>query len=187
MTSRRQMRANHQNSSKSTGPKTTGGKLRSSRNALKHGLTAKRAWLLPHESWRDFNAFWRRMVTAFDPKDAIDGQVVERAIGLLWRLRRVPEIEAWLYRWHRDRLKVMDDEHFKAQRPGMMRPDGIQFYPPARIFVGMFENDGLSKLNRYEICLDRQLMATFKLLNEIREARGSALLPLPPTPKPSND
>jgi hypothetical protein len=39
MTSERQMKANRRNAKRSTGPRTTGGKTRSSRNALRHGLS----------------------------------------------------------------------------------------------------------------------------------------------------
>ena len=39
MTSHRKLAANKQNASKSTGPRTQVGKLRSSRNSLKHGLS----------------------------------------------------------------------------------------------------------------------------------------------------
>ncbi|MCJ9706005.1 hypothetical protein [Bradyrhizobium sp. SHOUNA76] len=38
MTSVRQIEANRRNATRSTGPKTAGGKTRSSRNALRHGL-----------------------------------------------------------------------------------------------------------------------------------------------------
>lgn len=38
MTSIRQIKANRANATRSTGPKTAGGKTRSSRNALRHGL-----------------------------------------------------------------------------------------------------------------------------------------------------
>ncbi|MGX1166135.1 hypothetical protein AB7M16_002401 [Bradyrhizobium sp. USDA 372] len=38
MTSIRQIEANRSNAKRSTGPKTAGGKMRSSRNALRHGL-----------------------------------------------------------------------------------------------------------------------------------------------------
>jgi hypothetical protein len=40
MASERQIAANRANAKRSTGPKTAAGKLRSSRNALKHGLSA---------------------------------------------------------------------------------------------------------------------------------------------------
>src|SRR5689334_21446643 len=40
MASERQRAANRANAKRSTGPKTPAGKLRSSRNALKHGLSA---------------------------------------------------------------------------------------------------------------------------------------------------
>ena len=41
MTSFRQIEANRRNARQSTGPKTPGGKQRSRRNAMRHGLTAE--------------------------------------------------------------------------------------------------------------------------------------------------
>lgn len=41
MASERQIRANRANATKSTGPKTLNGKTVSSRNAVRHGLTAQ--------------------------------------------------------------------------------------------------------------------------------------------------
>ena len=55
MTSERQIVANRANAQASTGPKTDAGKARSSRNALKHGATAK--YLLPGESAQEFGQF----------------------------------------------------------------------------------------------------------------------------------
>jgi len=39
MATEKQLRANRENAKKSTGPKTAGGRARSSRNALSHGLS----------------------------------------------------------------------------------------------------------------------------------------------------
>jgi hypothetical protein len=39
MATERQLRANRENAKQSTGPKTAGGRARSSRNALSHGLS----------------------------------------------------------------------------------------------------------------------------------------------------
>jgi hypothetical protein len=61
MASRRQITANRRNARKSTGPRTSAGKLRSRRNALKHGLTAETV-VTVFENRNDYAAFERLMV-----------------------------------------------------------------------------------------------------------------------------
>ena len=53
MATARQVAANRRNALRSTGPRTAAGKLASSQNALRHGLTARRAFV-PDEDAREF-------------------------------------------------------------------------------------------------------------------------------------
>jgi hypothetical protein len=53
MASERQIAANRQNAKRSRGPKTEHGKARSSRNALRHGFSARK-YLLAGESWEEY-------------------------------------------------------------------------------------------------------------------------------------
>jgi hypothetical protein len=61
MTTEKQNEANRINAQKSTGPRTDEGKQRSSQNALKHGLLAKRS-VIPGEDPAEFDA----LVTWFE-------------------------------------------------------------------------------------------------------------------------
>ena len=58
MTSLRQIESNRRNALRSTGPKTEAGKQRSSKNAVRHGLTAETV-IEPFEDPEDYKAFRR--------------------------------------------------------------------------------------------------------------------------------
>jgi hypothetical protein len=96
MSTERQIDANRRNSQLSTGPRTAEGKSRVGRNALKHGLTA-RLVVLPHENPREFNAFRRDLLRYLGPQSAFEELLAENIVIDLWRLRRVPVLEATLY------------------------------------------------------------------------------------------
>jgi hypothetical protein len=66
MTSLRQIEANRRNVLKGTGPRTEGGKKRSRRNAIRHGLTAESV-IGVLEDPKDYRAF-ERSVTAGTPR-----------------------------------------------------------------------------------------------------------------------
>jgi hypothetical protein len=93
MATRKQIEANRRNARKSTGPRTSAGRAVSSRNALRHGLTAFQI-IIPGESAVEFNAFYQERYEALAPVDPVGEGMVERIITLEWRLRRVYRVEA---------------------------------------------------------------------------------------------
>lgn len=96
MASRHQITANRRNARKSTGPRTSTGKLRSRSNALKHGLTAETV-ITVFENGKDYEAFERAMMRDYAPRSAIEQELVARLASLLWRLRRATAIETGLF------------------------------------------------------------------------------------------
>jgi len=92
MTSLRQIAANRRNASKSTGPTTESGKLRSRCNALRHGLTAETV-IGTLEDAEDYKAFEGAIAADYDAQSAVERELVLRLAGLLWRLRRATSIE----------------------------------------------------------------------------------------------
>jgi hypothetical protein len=82
-----QIRANQQNSLKSTGPKTPEGKERSRANALKHGLTGEGVALTAEDT-----AEVERMFVAFEadfrPSDEMGRALVRRAAVCMVRMER---------------------------------------------------------------------------------------------------
>ena len=93
MTTEKQKRANQANARQSTGPRTADGKARSKLNAFKHGLTAATP-VLPDEDPAAFEAFRQQLWDDYQPMTGTEGVLVEELTGVLWRLRRVPSVEA---------------------------------------------------------------------------------------------
>jgi hypothetical protein len=93
LTTKKQKEANQANAQKSTGPRTADGKSRSALNALKHGLTAHTS-VLPDEDPAVFEAFRQQLWDDYQPMTGTEGALVEELVGVLWRLRRIPSVEA---------------------------------------------------------------------------------------------
>src|SRR5262245_32129954 len=93
MVSKRQLEANRLNARRSSGPRTQEGKRRARMNALKHGLTAK-SIVIGDEDPKEFEDLRAKLEHDLQPRTALEGELFERLAGLLWRLRRVPAIEA---------------------------------------------------------------------------------------------
>jgi hypothetical protein len=91
--SKAQIKANRQNAKRSTGPKSTQGKLNVSQNAITHGIFAASP-LLPHENAEEFKALCMSVADVYPPVDAIAASLVERIILAIWRQKRLRIAEA---------------------------------------------------------------------------------------------
>jgi len=91
----KQINANRKNALLSKGPKTDLGKLNSSKNSLKHGLTAKQ--LVIGEDLKEFEKYRDHMIEALKPEGILEEQVVFKIIEVGFRIRRIGGIEAGIY------------------------------------------------------------------------------------------
>ena len=91
----KQINANRKNALLSKGPKSDLGKLTSSKNSLKHGLTAKQ--LVIGESFKEFEKYRDQMIDELKPEGILEEQVVFMIIDVGFRLRRIGGIEAGIY------------------------------------------------------------------------------------------
>ncbi len=85
--------ANQANAQRSTGPRTEQGKATSSRNALRHGLTAVTV-LVPGEDPAEYEALSSGMYADFNPLNTTETAFVQDLIDLQWRLRRASRYES---------------------------------------------------------------------------------------------
>ena len=116
----KQINANRKNALLSKGPKTDLGKLNSSKNSLKHGLTAKQ--LVIGENLKEFEQYRDQMIEALKPVGILQEQVVFKIIDVGFRLRRIGGIEAGIYNQEilhheidEDKLKMADKIEFKEE------------------------------------------------------------------------
>lgn len=97
--SQRRIEANRRNSTKSTGPKTPGGKAVSRMNALKHGLRAEQVVLDIDgknfgEFLREYEELRLQFWNHYEPVGPLEAELVDRIVSLSWRIRRIPTAEA---------------------------------------------------------------------------------------------
>ena len=142
--------ANRLNAQKSTGPKTDKGKKRSSQNAIKHGLTAEAHVNTVFDQPGEFDQFQAGLLDHFNPQTAYQSALVDRIITLMWRLRRVPIIEAQIMR---------------GKTQGWSKP-----HPSMAYIAGGGALEFLH-ISRYEANLDRCLHRTLKDLEAARPSQ----------------
>ena len=92
----RRAETNRANSLHSTGPRTEPGKHRSSRNALRHGLTARTA-VLPTEDPEAYQRHIQQFLDEYAPANPTETQLVHEIANTAWRLNRIPLLEAALF------------------------------------------------------------------------------------------
>lgn len=92
MSSQRRIDSSRANGHRSHGPATPAGKLRSSQNALKHGLLSDTI-VLPGESAECFDTLCTEHLQRFAPADGVERGMIEEMAASYWRLRRVWAIE----------------------------------------------------------------------------------------------
>lgn len=80
--------ANRRNAQKSTGPRSSQGKIAITQNSLKHGLTARQDVIFT-ESQAEFELYRERMLQELDPLGPMETMLAERIVSLSWRLKRV--------------------------------------------------------------------------------------------------
>jgi hypothetical protein len=89
----RQRAASARNGAKSRGPHTPEGKLRSSKNAISHGILSKDL-LLPGESRERFDELNARILQRLNPQDDVELSLIQSFVMACWRQRRIWDLEA---------------------------------------------------------------------------------------------
>ena len=150
---------NRPNSEHSTGPRTAAGKQRSSLNALRHGLTGH-VVVLPTEDLAAYESHLKRFIDQFQPKGALEDQLVQSLGDTTWRLNRVPAIEATF-------LSLAAEDHLDSIRTN--EPRAASALALAQAFHQ--QSRALANISIYEQRLARLFDRTLKQLREIQAER----------------
>ncbi len=103
----------NRNALKSTGPRTPEGKAASSRNALKHGLTAIQV-VIPGENQADFDNLLADLTEDRKPEGELEIQLVGEIAACTWRLARARAKEAQLLELQSDLFSPLGPSHQPA-------------------------------------------------------------------------
>ena len=194
MPSIKQIEANRSNALKVTGPRTTQGKARSSRNALTHGLTAQEI-VIPGEDAAAYRSFEQQLIDDLQPNGSCELELIERLAATYWRLRRIPRFEAALMAWrehndfHEDADRTPDRLSYTLPLPGEEAApkeafldshtalrwsgrDPYQLKALGRLLEHALTGNGvLLRLNTYEARLLRQSQQLLGQFFALRKAR----------------
>src|SRR5215212_8065460 len=130
MTTFNQIEANRRNTRRSTGPTSQEGKLRSRRNAVRHGLTAETV-IGALENSEDYKAFEAAVTADYDAQSAVGRELVLRLASLLWRLRRATTMETGLFDIQAKHL--LEFRKKRDAQQSLIR----RFFPPADLDQGV--------------------------------------------------
>jgi hypothetical protein len=121
MTTALQATTNAANAEHSTGPKTTQGKGRASKNALRHGLRSELP-VLPGEQQEDWEAHRAGVLQSLAPAGTLEEALASRVALCLWRLNRVSRYETTI-------TAIRLEEACEKIRSAEARPDPLDGEP----------------------------------------------------------
>jgi hypothetical protein len=159
MTSPAQYAANRLNAVKSTGPVSPQAKVRSSLNALRHGLTA-RVVVLPSEDMAAYEAFSKEIVDSLDAQTPYERQCAQTVADNQWRINRIRSIEDGMFAT----AHFEDAGDFDAEHPGIHST-----ITAARTFRDHSQH--FVNLSLYEQRLHRSKREALRELEELKAAR----------------
>lgn len=132
MSSLRRKLSSRANGARSLGPVTTAGKLRSSQNAIRHGLLASQL-VMRDESPEGFQEVLNDHLERLQPADGVEFGMVEDMVASHWRLRR-----AWA-----QETRLLENEA-AAQTSG----DSLDRI--ANAFANLADKPSLGLMHRYQ-------------------------------------
>jgi hypothetical protein len=155
------------NGAKSRGPTTAEGKEKSSRNAIKHGLTAGTGnILLDCEDPDEFEEAFNKLLGIHAPATPAENDIVEEMVATRWRIRRMWTIETNLFN-----VEILTQQASPSVSEAATPDPGIHLAMAYRALSD--DSRSLALASRYEARLQRLYDRAYKTLRELQQARKS--------------
>ena len=162
MRTEKQLRASRENAKKSTGPRTTEGKARASKNALKHGLMAQDA-VIPGEDPAEFDRHLTKLEDTYLPRNYVEKELVRQIGDAMWRMQRLSRIESAVISASIERTRVYQHD-FRVDRIKQGHEGDLQLLGESMLSGTKF----LNNLARYDAHLNRRFYRAVELMMKIR-------------------
>ena len=162
MRTEKQTRASRENAKKSTGPRTTEGKARASKNALKHGLKAQDA-VIPGEDPAEFDRHLTKLEDTYLPRNYVEKELVRQIGDAMWRMQRLSRIESAVISASIERTRVYQHD-FRVDRIRQGHEGDLQLLGESMLSGTKF----LNNLARYDAHLNRRFYRAVELMMKIR-------------------
>ncbi|MFN3322908.1 MAG: hypothetical protein ACK5AZ_05390 [Bryobacteraceae bacterium] len=143
------------------GPRTPEGRQRSSRNAIRHGLTAAQV-VLDYESPEQYEALKQAVFAELQPETEIERQLTADLVNHRWRLDRIVRIETSTFD---NKMEDMEG-WFRRYCAGISNDARI-----AHVFESLAKGPALALLDRYETRLRRAYERTLRTLLQLQAER----------------
>lgn len=178
MATEKQIAANQQNAQASTGPITAGGLKRSSKNAIKHGLTASEFTIFD-ENAGDFEALRDAYVKKWQPDDAMEMRLVEQMARADWKLNRADRMEAQVFKSEIKRQEYEAQKSNQSTNTAISNEDYVEGTAPEHLKPNLgsafrqlsASRDHVFPLLRYEITAERSFYRALHNLERLQERR----------------
>jgi hypothetical protein len=146
------------------GPKTEQGKARVSQNAVKHGMTSTKMFVLQNENPAEWERMLADCIEEFRPETSFENRLVEEIAFANWRLRRAWTTENSLF----------DDEMEKGAEAFAAKyahaDEGVR---QGGAFRSIADGSKALPLHiRYEARLERSYKRAIKTLEDLRASRA---------------
>jgi hypothetical protein len=163
------------NGAKSKGPITPEGKQKSSRNSLRHGLTAEHTILLECENAVEFSRMRQKFYDDWKPVNFTEQCIVENMLKTQWRLLRIEAMEI-------AHMDIEHDRRFAAVAKNFNNPDAL-VVTTVNFFRSCDKSRAHALLYRYHVRYSREFRAWMNALVQLRAAQPKQ--DPDPSPQPS--